>query len=419
MVTNIDSDRNFPWWSQDGLYGPFVDHSYPGIEDVDPTVADAYAIGASSVIVVFSVPMILTELQVEANYILTPDPGSTARTVTNAVAHSSGIFVILTLSGTLTTGTDNYNVRVENISSQILGREPVNPFDNADFSGLDFGDTGPPGPDPEVAMPYLTINSFTVPIAVDSPRMDLDDVGGDSTTFDGSVNVDIRDELRKWKLETVPIVYETAYAIEGLIKGRGHAWTFEDSGASNAWQYSNKGLAATTITGATRTTSQSRFGSASLQLDNAESVVWAMGLSATPGWTAMVHRRVGGTWAHYLETSTGLYYADGVAAAQQTWFTVSSGNFTLANSSGATVYFDDLVVLPFAVTATMARDFGLRSTAWPSYAPDVEISGTIVNDALLRGIGRNVRWDGKTFVSNGTYRNNAARLSFELWQQPE
>lgn len=106
--------------------------SFVGI-GVAPRVASAAAQTQSTVRVVFSEPMTNNAaLTTAANYVLTPDFGSAARTVTSVLVASTTI-VVLALDGALTPGTDNYQVAVSDLVIDVAANTLDPAFDTADF----------------------------------------------------------------------------------------------------------------------------------------------------------------------------------------------------------------------------------------------------------------------------------------------
>lgn len=113
-----------------------VSGSFVGL-GVDPRVASAVALASNSVRVTFTELMeanaALTNV---ANYVLTPDVGSSARTVTAVTVEGTAPspYVVLTLDGTLTPGSDNYQLLVTNVED-AAGNPLDLAFDTVDFSG--------------------------------------------------------------------------------------------------------------------------------------------------------------------------------------------------------------------------------------------------------------------------------------------
>ncbi len=101
-----------------------------------PQVANASALTSQRVRVQFSEAMRQdAALTTPANYTITPDGGSAARTVLSVVS-SGDDEVILILDGALTVGVDNYNVQVALTVADVAGNTLDPAADDADFSGI-------------------------------------------------------------------------------------------------------------------------------------------------------------------------------------------------------------------------------------------------------------------------------------------
>ncbi len=263
-------------------------------------------------------------------------------------------------------------------------------------------------------MSYLTINGYALPVADGSVRGETEIIGQDERAFSGALLSDIRSYKRSWRVVTTPRLYAEAEAIHALLLGRGHAWDFEEAGGTN-WGYSSKGRTFTSQSGASRVTADPHFGSANLELSaGSSSVEWALDLPST--WTAMVWRDTGSGWAHYIETSDGDYYLDGVASIQEGWFSVSGGDFTLQHSGLSAVGFDDLVVLPFVITAEMAAAFGTSTEAF-SALPELSLSGDVVGGDVISVIGRDLKTRDIQVALGGSWRNNAREVDVLLLEE--
>lgn len=113
--------------------------SFTGI-GLKPTVTSAASITATTVRVNFSEAMSPNAaLLLAANYTFTPAGGSAARTAVSVVAEpgSAPTYVVVTLDGPATLGTNNYTVTVSNAGPTDLAGNTVDPaHDDATFSGL-------------------------------------------------------------------------------------------------------------------------------------------------------------------------------------------------------------------------------------------------------------------------------------------
>lgn len=103
-----------------------------------PTIASVRALTRNRIRATFSESMTNNAaLLLPANYSITPDMGSTARTVTSVIAYSSpAYYVDLVLSGDMTPGTDNYNVAVSTAGPTDVAGNTMDPAgNNGDASG--------------------------------------------------------------------------------------------------------------------------------------------------------------------------------------------------------------------------------------------------------------------------------------------
>lgn len=231
-------------------------------------------------------------------------------------------------------------------------------------------------------MAFLTVNGYTIPIAEASPKGTTREIGTASTGLLGSTLKDNRGELRAWTVTTVPDTEESIDALRRLLVGRGYVWHFDDLGGTDPWQWSANGLGSYVGSGVSQLAGSAHFGDYGIELTATTGTAsFATDLPST--WTAMCWVNTGSGFYHYAETSDGLYFVNGVAAAQESWFDVSiSGNFTLQNTTGGAVDFDDLVVLPYVITADMIAAFGTATEAFGSL-PRLNVSGDVFGADVL------------------------------------
>lgn len=95
-------------------------------------------------------------------------------------------------------------------------------------------------------MPSLNINGWDIPVREGSAGKSLEIIGEQSRSFSGFLITTERAEKRGWKFRTPLIPEADAVAIEGLLRGRGDVWKFDDS------LWSAKGQAATFTRASTR-----------------------------------------------------------------------------------------------------------------------------------------------------------------------
>jgi hypothetical protein len=234
-------------------------------------------------------------------------------------------------------------------------------------------------------MSFLEVNGWPVPVAVDESDTDQKIIGDTADSFSGVVLTNIRARRDLLDFETVFTSQADGRAIVGLLEGRGHHWSFDNAavGGVERWYYSSRSLGKTagTITRAT-TTPDPKFGTAYAEMASGATVTFGTGY--TGDTTLMVWTYTGAAWVHYIVRSDGAKWVDGVRndAASTPFLTISgAGVVTLGDAASvATQYFDDLVVLGFKVTTTMATTWGVSAQAF-SELPNLAVNGDAVKAA--------------------------------------
>lgn len=218
------------------------------------------------------------------------------------------------------------------------------------------------------------------------PKITLRDVGDVATAVDGSTRVTRSARKYDTVFKSVPLSVSDAAAWRSLITGEGETWTFDSS------LYGSKGLGPSSSTNTSQSAGSAKFGAGKLSVGaTTGTITWTAAAANAFGrsseWTVGVWRFEGAVWVHYVVRSDAAKWVDGVRndGASTTWLTVSSGNVTIANSTGAAVFYDDLVVLPFKVLddwPTQWQAFG--SSFGPQ--PLLPCTGDLVTEQSSRSV---------------------------------
>ncbi len=213
---------------------------------------------------------------------------------------------------------------------------------------------------------FLTLNGFAIPIAESVQQFD---VVGDPVrrAIDGHALLGENRRLRRWTMRTPLIDHAEAEALRLLIIGKGHYWSF-DATTIERTVYSSRGVRDASQLGTPAVTADSRYGANALEMNSGESVSWTgLDVNTSTKSTSMVWVKTteGGGYEHHIRLSNGLRYVAGIlegAPVPNGMMTTTSTSFVLRYPSSGTsdvaVEFDDLVVLPFEITAAMALAFG-------------------------------------------------------------
>lgn len=229
------------------------------------------------------------------------------------------------------------------------------------------------------------INLGVLMAAGDEPKVSLRDVGESSVAVDGTTSVTRNARKVDTTFKSVPVSVSDAHAWRSLLSGEGEVWSFDSS------LYGSKGSGPTASTNVTQSAGSSKYGAGKLSVGATTGTITYGGAAANPWgksseWTVSVWRNAG-SWEHYVVRSDGAKWVDGVRndAASTTWLSVSSGNVTIANSTGSAVVYDDLVVMPFkCLDDWPAQIFAAGATF--GGPPALPLTGELVTEQTSRTV---------------------------------
>lgn len=219
-----------------------------------------------------------------------------------------------------------------------------------------------------------------------------EEIGGANVRSYGGSLMSSRRALKRSYTAESPLMSEAdALAWQSLLMGEGHHFSF-DSGL-----YSSKGLGPDAGYTASQNTSASKFGAGQLSVDDTDGeITYAAQLGSV--WTLMFYRFESAAWVHYVITSAGSKWVDGVQddMATTTWISVSSGSVTITNATGSAVLYDDLVAVPYLFLSAWPA---LRSAATAAWGATPSLAAT---GELIKGGSATVRAQlGDTKITQG------------------
>lgn len=248
-------------------------------------------------------------------------------------------------------------------------------------------------------MPALKICGVTVPLAVRATRKRPIEVADWDRAFDGTPRGVIRTSKRSFEGSLVYKSQSDAYAFEQLIKGEGHALSFDSD------LYTSKGLAPSASTLATVSTTQKRHGAKGLYLQGTAgtaTVTWPT--AYLTDWTIILwhYDWDGASFEHWIFRSssiTGLTrYKNGLPETvfnPTPWcptYSSGTGNLSFASPGNGSVAWAALtakalnaVVKPLAADpppgyrfkVTTAGTTGAAEPTWPTTLGDTVVDGTV------------------------------------------
>lgn len=288
-------------------------------------------------------------------------------------------------------------------------------------------------------MAYLKINGIDVRIDKESVKLVFDEVGGKTERSAIGAPIASRNaKLRRWSMSTSFDTLAEIERLQKLIDGFGLAWSFDDSTKiSSTGATPATAVSLSSVTGkygnGVRIASASNFG---VNPQYRVGVHKAGGWVPSMGWTLMCWRwftaaeAPSAGWYHVILTGSTTFnraasanpsgvtqYRNGVAGSYDLGnaFSVRTSSpycgpyGYLTTNVANLVDVDDLVFLPYEITATWASAFyTLCSTrAWPKM-PLVDVDGTMLT--------ANIAAKGEVNDSDERWQNGAMtrNLSFEL-----
>ncbi len=273
-------------------------------------------------------------------------------------------------------------------------------------------------------MAFFTIHGWELSIADGSWGLTPDFVGKIRRRgINGTMRSSRRARKGTWRAKTIILDPTEAAPAYELLSSNHDVWSFDED------QFSSKGRGWSTTPALDAT--NKKFGASSMTAASAATYTTTWDESTTR--TVLLWRRnVTGAFVHYalVLTSTTLttQYQSGIAGSFSAgnWITaVADGTFSLLGKDNAgangIVQYDDVVVLPFAITQAMATAWAAQTRAWAD-APGLNCSGTGFSPHAGSGspnVVVNPDVAGMEFVQGrsevtGSFADNLQSLEFEV-----
>lgn len=282
-------------------------------------------------------------------------------------------------------------------------------------------------------MVFLALNNWEVPILNAQARTARTQVGAVDRMLSARIQRGERAWPREWNLQTPPLAAAHADALEQMLLGRGHTFSFDSWGTSadGTGLGANSGYAAQLIT----SSPTPKFGTRALKVNSSGgSCGWTVTLPDTTTWTMMWwhnhNNSPANTWVHYAVTCTaGQYRA--YAAGALTYgpsasppsspanFSVSGSTLSLLGkelngTNSANSNYDDLVILPWAAPTELVAAVAASSLAFGAL-PGMTLTGDIVQETTgILVVGAEVVSVPVQATVDGVWASNNRQVSFKL-----
>lgn len=214
-------------------------------------------------------------------------------------------------------------------------------------------------------MPLIALNGIEVPVLVGSfSKGDPEVIGERTRSLSGTMRTTHVATKRRWSASLSHRSTAEADAWRRLLLFDWDVVSFD----STLYSAKGSGPSASAGTPAVSTT-RAKFGARSLAVSDVNGASYRLA-AVNPTYTIMVWRWDGAAWDHHVITSAGDEYLNGVAGTfaapglAQTGGEVSLGSLSGTAATATTYYFDDLVLLPFAVPSEWVADIYAAGAAF-------------------------------------------------------
>jgi hypothetical protein len=234
-------------------------------------------------------------------------------------------------------------------------------------------------------MPYATLNGLEVPFLEGTLTKTPVNIGSSSRVISGKYFQGVTSRTTDFEGATIPLVEEDHDFLRDFVEGRGHLWSFNED------KFSGDGLGPNAGGTSSISTTEKKFGAASLLIGSGSSIEYELGSAFASGsqWTISVWKRTASnTFTHYAILDDGTQYKAGAVHTPSgsddvtNWLSMTGSNLTIegkdiAGTNSASAYYDQLVVRPFRMSAEAILAEASATVAFPAL-PHLLLAGDIV-----------------------------------------
>lgn len=236
------------------------------------------------------------------------------------------------------------------------------------------------------------------------------DVGAIGDAVDGSKYVTRSARKIDFAFKTIPLSLADALAWWSLLTGEGEVWSYDANlyGSKGSPPFSTVGTVA-------QSAGSSKYGAGKLSLGASSAIAYAgagrNSFGRTDQWTVAVWRNTGAGYSQYIVNSLGQKWVDGVRndAASTTFIGMSSGDLTISNTSGTTL-FDDLVAVPFVMPLDWPAQLAASGAAFGPL-PFLALTGDFVLEQATRLVVGTVKDGSVLRTASGTLKSLDVELA--------
>jgi len=280
---------------------------------------------------------------------------------------------------------------------------------------------------------FLKLNNYAVPIAADSASIQRNRTGRTGRSWDSAYTMSEKYGKRVITATTVPLTYDEAVAVEGLILGRGHSFSFADG------LYSSRGLGPNRGYVAEWKPSGGLDGKPYLDTELGDHIAWTMPSIVAGNWCIAAWVDWFGDWQGWVALGNGsttqTFYRWGTNGSHggsggnhngtpEPVATFTS-NFDISTGSSFSVKIiqnqeiSDMQIFPYHPTKAMTsswKDMRSASTYINLFSPlpNLYLSGDCIPDDQIEVFGTINDIDYVQGSVDGTFHDNLITIQFSL-----
>ena len=287
-------------------------------------------------------------------------------------------------------------------------------------------------------MAFLELNNYAVPVAAESVSIQRNRTGRTSRSFGSTYTMEEKYAKRTITATTTPMTYADAIALEGLIMGRGHSFSFNDG------LYSSRGLGPNRGYGAEWNPDGGTTNDPYVDSEENNTLEWTIPSVFENDWCVSVWVQWNGDWQGWVGLGNGstvqTFYRWGLAGSHtggsgggnyfglqgstssfNSQFDISTGtSFSLQADTSQEL--DDLQIFPYHPTPEMLgawkniRSYPDQTTFINPFSPlpNLYLTGDCIPDRKLEVFGTINDIDYVQAALDGSLQNNLVTIQFSL-----
>ena len=283
-------------------------------------------------------------------------------------------------------------------------------------------------------MPFLSINGLEVPVADGGFRLpEREQVGPRGRVASGSMRRGARAQALVAEGSTPLITAAEAAVLHGMLAGTGYKWSFDEGlGSDETGLNPNAGYDALSLVTATPTPKYGTRcakltvsnGTLAFEVDLEESTTWSASFwhnDNNAGWVHCVIVCNGGSYSCYEDAALEYgpsntpptYFGNVTFSVSGDVLTFSLKGKTRAGTNATNQSYDDLVIVPWAMSADLVLVLWASTRAYPA-PPFVEASGDALGGRIIKCSGMVTGQQMAQAVSGGAWTTTLRNVDFRL-----